>query len=211
MEALLWILAIMFGPALIEQLITSRGKSKTQSHPSNNIAPVNSGGVVVSPKNSWDGDIDGKMVTPGSSWDLLRKQVLRRDGYRCTNCGLTSNLSVDHRVPLSLGGANSLSNLTTLCRDCHEHKDQRKIFDSTFDAKDNYGQDHKLTRKVKILSDAINSGGRVAISYTDYGGKKTTRTISPKRLVKNRGRIYCIAFCYLRDDGRTFRLSRMEI
>jgi len=162
-------------------------------------------------RNHWDGMIDGKSVTPGSKWDLLRKDVLARDHYKCTNCGKTSNLTVDHKVPLSLGGTNLMSNLTTLCKDCHEYKDQRKIFDQAFDAKDNYGEDHKLTRKVAALSKAINSGTRMSIAYTDYKGHKTTRTISPRRLAKDKGRIYCIAFCHLRNDKRTFRLSRIEI
>ena len=162
-------------------------------------------------RNAWDGEITGKTITRGSSWDILRKKVIKRDNNRCTNCGRSSNLTVDHKVPLSLGGSNLMSNLTTLCKDCHEHKDQRRIFDKAFDAKDNYGEDHKVTNKVEILSKAINSGTRVKIAYTDYKGRKSERTISPKRLAKDKGRIYCISYCHLRQDGRTFRLSRIEI
>ncbi|USN96038.1 MAG: WYL domain-containing protein [Candidatus Nomurabacteria bacterium] len=166
---------------------------------------------TVIPRNPWDGDINGRTVAQGSSWDLLRKDVLSRDSYRCTNCGSRSNLTVDHKVPLSLGGTNIMSNLATLCKDCHEHKDQRKIFDKAFDAKDDYGKDHRLTRKVEVLSRAINSGSRVTIVYTDYKGNKTSRIISPRRLAKDKGRIYCIAYCHLRNDRRTFRLSRLEV
>jgi hypothetical protein len=54
------------------------------------------------------------------NWQEIRKQALQRDGYRCGNCGATENLHVHHIVPLSKGGSNSLSNLRTLCKNCHQ-------------------------------------------------------------------------------------------
>ena len=48
-----------------------------------------------------------------------RNRVLARDGYRCVICGSRDDLEVDHRRALSNGGDNSLSNLATLCHDCH--------------------------------------------------------------------------------------------
>jgi 5-methylcytosine-specific restriction endonuclease McrA len=43
-----------------------------------------------------------------------------RDGNACTVCRSTQNLQVHHVKPLSEGGDEfALSNLTTLCRDCH--------------------------------------------------------------------------------------------
>jgi 5-methylcytosine-specific restriction endonuclease McrA len=54
------------------------------------------------------------------AWRLAREAARRRDGERCTRCGSTRNLQVHHIVPLSEGGDRfALSNLTTLCRDCH--------------------------------------------------------------------------------------------
>jgi hypothetical protein len=58
-------------------------------------------------------------------WDRLRKQVYRRDNYTCQNCGVKggrrgkAELHAHHGVPLSKGGSNSLSNLTTYCHRCH--------------------------------------------------------------------------------------------
>jgi hypothetical protein len=54
------------------------------------------------------------------NWPQLRQTVLTRDGNRCGNCGSTSNLMVHHIVPLSRGGTNQVSNLRTLCEDCHK-------------------------------------------------------------------------------------------
>jgi 5-methylcytosine-specific restriction endonuclease McrA len=48
-----------------------------------------------------------------------RERVLRRDGNQCVICGSTLNLEVDHKRALMNGGDNSLSNLATLCNDCH--------------------------------------------------------------------------------------------
>lgn len=54
-------------------------------------------------------------------WDELRLKALERDGYRCANCGRSGvELHAHHIVPLSVGGTNSLSNLKTLCEDCHK-------------------------------------------------------------------------------------------
>lgn len=42
--------------------------------------------------------------------------------YRYTGIRPTSNLEVDHRVALHLGGTNDHSNLWLLCRACHQAK-----------------------------------------------------------------------------------------
>ena len=53
-------------------------------------------------------------------WEEISRQVRDRDGYRCGNCGSKTNLHVHHIVPLARGGTNQLSNLRTLCEDCHK-------------------------------------------------------------------------------------------
>lgn len=56
-----------------------------------------------------------------------RRSVLDRDGYRCTECGNTSNLEVHHIIPFSLLLDSSLlfelSNGLTLCKTCHVKTD----------------------------------------------------------------------------------------
>jgi 5-methylcytosine-specific restriction endonuclease McrA len=49
----------------------------------------------------------------------LRHQVLRRDGWRCQNCGALSNLEVHHRELRSQSGDDTEQNLITLCTACH--------------------------------------------------------------------------------------------
>ena len=65
--------------------------------------------------------------TPGNrpdgyplDWDVRRRRVYVRDGYRCKNCGASdTEVHAHHVVPLLQGGSNDLTNLTTLCTACH--------------------------------------------------------------------------------------------
>ena len=56
-------------------------------------------------------------------WAHVRRRVLERDGWRCCECGRAGRLEVDHRTPLTDGGAvYDPANLQTLCRSCHVRK-----------------------------------------------------------------------------------------
>jgi 5-methylcytosine-specific restriction endonuclease McrA len=53
------------------------------------------------------------------SYETLRQQVLRRDGWRCQLCGTMTNLEVHHKEYRSQSGDDSEQNLITLCATCH--------------------------------------------------------------------------------------------
>jgi 5-methylcytosine-specific restriction endonuclease McrA len=53
------------------------------------------------------------------TYESLRQQVLRRDGWRCQSCGTMANLEVHHRKFRSHSGADLEENLITLCIACH--------------------------------------------------------------------------------------------
>ncbi len=53
------------------------------------------------------------------SYESLRQQILRRDGWRCQFCGTMSNLEVHHREFRSHSGADSEENLIAVCTACH--------------------------------------------------------------------------------------------
>jgi len=61
-----------------------------------------------------------------SDWDSRRKNVYRRDNHTCQNCGERGGIYGDaklhahHNVPISKGGSHKISNLTTLCKGCHD-------------------------------------------------------------------------------------------
>jgi 5-methylcytosine-specific restriction endonuclease McrA len=60
-----------------------------------------------------------RLQLDSASYESLRQQVLRRDGWRCQSCGTMSNLEVHHKQFRSHSGADSDQNLITLCTDCH--------------------------------------------------------------------------------------------
>lgn len=54
-----------------------------------------------------------------------RSNVFLRDGYRCQYCGVclpASELTADHVVPRSLGGATTWDNVVTACAPCNRRK-----------------------------------------------------------------------------------------
>jgi len=53
------------------------------------------------------------------SYEQLRRQVLRRDCWRCQSCGTMSNLEVHHKEFRSQSGDDTEENLITLCATCH--------------------------------------------------------------------------------------------
>lgn len=52
----------------------------------------------------------------------LRPLLLERWGHRCSYCGATGRLEVEHLVSSSRLGTNRLSNLVVACRPCNEEK-----------------------------------------------------------------------------------------
>jgi hypothetical protein len=55
----------------------------------------------------------------------VRIRVMKRDRFKCTYCGIPgtdAELEIDHIIPVSKGGSNHISNLTTACRKCNQQK-----------------------------------------------------------------------------------------
>jgi len=64
----------------------------------------------------------------------VRFEVFKRDSFTCQYCGVQAPdaiLEIDHIVPVSKGGDNSLLNLITSCRDCNRGKTNRELSDDT--------------------------------------------------------------------------------
>lgn len=56
---------------------------------------------------------------------LTRRNVMRRDSFRCQYCGQKSKLTIDHIHPKSRGGKDTWENLTTACDKCNVKKGNR--------------------------------------------------------------------------------------
>lgn len=56
---------------------------------------------------------------------LSRKNILKRDANTCQYCGSTDDLTIDHIIPKSRGGADSWENLVAACNKCNHKKGNR--------------------------------------------------------------------------------------
>ena len=62
---------------------------------------------------------------------LSKREILRRDEYRCQYCGRrTSRLTIDHVVPRHRGGGHSWENLVAACPECNRRKGGRRLVDA---------------------------------------------------------------------------------
>lgn len=60
---------------------------------------------------------------PISDW--VRSTVMARDKYQCVYCGRRTHLQMDHIVPWSAGGTDTVDNLRVLCGPCNERRSNR--------------------------------------------------------------------------------------
>ena len=64
---------------------------------------------------------------PFKSILLNRKNILKRDGFKCCYCGRGDlPLTIDHVIPKYQGGADTWENLVTACCKCNNKKGSRK-------------------------------------------------------------------------------------
>lgn len=59
-----------------------------------------------------------------SNWDQFKKQIIRRDGHECLNCGASDGLRVDDIVPTKHRGNFLTTNFATLCDSCYQNKNR---------------------------------------------------------------------------------------
>ena len=61
-----------------------------------------------------------------AQWEFIKEIC----GYTCLSCGRVEpdvQLTIDHIVPLSKGGAHDFGNIQPLCRPCNERKQARTV------------------------------------------------------------------------------------
>lgn len=58
---------------------------------------------------------------------LTRRNIMIRDRYICQYCGARRDLTIDHIVPVSKGGANTWTNLVTACMHCNQKKANQSL------------------------------------------------------------------------------------
>jgi 5-methylcytosine-specific restriction endonuclease McrA len=97
----------------------------------------------------------------------LRKAILKRDDYTCAYCGQTAT-TVDHIIPISKGGVDHESNLTSACATCNYGKKDRDA--KTFLEKKYAERFTKIKNKNDFFAhDATRTHSLVALSPRDFG------------------------------------------
>jgi hypothetical protein len=101
-------------------------------------------------------------------WQKIRDTVLERDGKRCRVCNRAGMLNVHHRCYSERWGDESIDDLITLCRKCHE------LFHG-INKKKEVGQDRKAKKKGNLTPGALAKVKRYLIQkglLSQYGGVK---------------------------------------
>jgi 5-methylcytosine-specific restriction endonuclease McrA len=71
-----------------------------------------------------------KISTAERLWKLpsvSRRELLRRDGYRCQYCGSAKQLTIDHVIPRSKGGTHTWDNVVIACETCNHKKGDKYL------------------------------------------------------------------------------------
>jgi 5-methylcytosine-specific restriction endonuclease McrA len=62
---------------------------------------------------------------------LTKREIFRRDDYRCQYCGIAlSRLTIDHVIPRHRGGTHRWDNLVTACPPCNRRKGGRLVHEA---------------------------------------------------------------------------------
>lgn len=97
-----------------------------------------------------------------------RYEVLRRDNHTCRYCGASApdvKLTVDHVLPVSLGGSDHPANLVAACKDCNAGKGSTSPTDSLVaDAK---ADDLRWSAALARVARARARQRKKRLAYTD--------------------------------------------
>jgi len=84
---------------------------------------------------SWETPVPAVVILkeyqkPKKQARLTKRNVYLRDNFICQYCGIKVDqklASIDHVIPVCMGGKNRWENLTTACRKCNSHKSSKLI------------------------------------------------------------------------------------
>jgi hypothetical protein len=145
-------------------------------------------------------------------WEERREAVGVRDGFCCSACTQSRRLHLHHKIPLSRGGTNKVSNLVFLCETCHSKQHGGRDFSGSREYNET-----AYSKRVSSIRKAISKGRKIRFGYKkpqDKGHKE--RTVKPIKFIEishrtGGGSTLClVGYCELRNAERKFALKRMR-
>lgn len=132
----------------------------------------------------------------------LRFAVLDRDRFRCHYCGRRPpevQLEIDHVLPISRGGATTMTNLVSACKDCNRGK-RGRIYGFNVDEVTNIRDWFQAVTDLgwfkcdiceMTYSGSIRvEGGKCGdLSYLRHEGRRLPRTVREARRLECKGRV----------------------
>lgn len=104
---------------------------------------------------------EGRVMTVNKR---TRYEVLKRDNFTCRYCRSTEDhLTVDHVVPVALGGSDDPDNLVACCRECNAGKSSTSPTEATVE--DVKNTDMKWAAAIKRAADVHAARQAVADDY----------------------------------------------
>ncbi len=88
----------------------------------------------------------------------LRKYIFKKYDNQCGYCGSKDNLEIEHIVPKSKGGTNSVKNITLSCRKCNELKSNMSLkqFGKLINKDLSHLEPNKTPKSAAIIQSARN-------------------------------------------------------
>ena len=111
-----------------------------------------------------------------------------------------------------MGGTNDSRNLVLLCGRCHL-KRHSHLFSGVGKIKAGSLLDYQSFTINERLRLSLSEGKKIFIEYQYMSGVRTERWVKIKEFIyvsRNGSRIWIKSHCYLREDGRSFRVDRIQ-
>lgn len=151
--------------------------------------------------------LDDKKEGNQSEWRRLRNTILCRDNHRCSECkkyywNNKSKLHVHHIVERAQWWEDIPDNLILLCVTCHKvhHKNNSNPIIN-----------HNIKRS--IIESAIKNQQILNIDYRSESigwiWKNSTRKVKPDKFYSENWHYYMSWHCFLTNEYRYFRVSRI--
>ena len=82
--------------------------------------------IFVNKKEQFDSTSNRKMFS-----EFEKQSIASANDYKCNICTadlVDREFDIDHKIPISKGGKNSVENLQPLCKNCHKNKTAKEKF-----------------------------------------------------------------------------------